>query len=224
MTVYGNNIKFRGEIPMDIKQKETIEAYDNSAKDFFEKIGSIKNYDPTYDYLVEKLKEHNNVLDLACGPCQIGKYIKEKINVNITGVDLSREMLKIAQNNIPDGIFLEGSIVTFKNNIFYDLVIIGFGIPYLNKEQLKKCIKNSVSLLKIKGCLYISFMDGNKEGFEKTSFGGNNKYYIYYHEKEMVRKILIENRIHIEKEYILDYKESDGRITKDVIYIGVKNK
>jgi hypothetical protein len=67
-------------------------------------------------------------------------------------------------------------------------------------------------------------MDGNREGFEKTSFGGNNKYYIYYHEKERIRKVLTENGIYIEKEYILDYKEPDGRITKDVIYIGLRNE
>jgi predicted TPR repeat methyltransferase len=212
------------EIIMDIKQTETIGAYNNSAKDFMKKMGAIKNYNTTYEYLLEKLKENNNVLDLACGPCQIGKYIREKINVNITGVDLSGEMLKIAKNNIPDGVFIEDSIITFKNTIFYDLVIIGFGIPYLNKEQVEKCIENSISLLKVKGYMYVSFMDGNKEGFEKTSFGGNNKYYIYYHEKERIREILTKNGITIEKEYILDYKEPDGRITKDIIYIGLKNE
>jgi ubiquinone/menaquinone biosynthesis C-methylase UbiE len=189
-----------------------------------EKMGSIKNYNTTYDYVLEKLKENDNVLDLACGPCQIGKYIKKKINVSITGVDLSKEMLKIAKTNIPDGVFIEDSIITFRNTIPYDLVIIGFGIPYLNKEQVEKCIKNSVSLLKVKGYVYVSFMDGNKEGFEKTSFGGNNTYYIYYHEKERIRNVLTENGVYIEKEYILDYKEPDGSITKDVIYIGYKNE
>jgi hypothetical protein len=47
---------------------------------------------------------------------------------------------------------------------------------------------------------------------------------IYYHQKEKIRNILTENGITIEKEYILDYKEPDGSITKDVIYIGVKDK
>ena len=66
-------------------------------------------------------------------------------------------------------------------------------------------------------------MDGNKEGFEKTSFGGNNNFYIYYHKKKIIKNILTENGIEIEKEYIFDYNEPDGRITKDVIYIGIKN-
>jgi hypothetical protein len=35
---------------------------------------------------------------------------------------------------------------------------------------------------------------------------------------------LKENGMKIEKEYVLDYKETDGRITKDIIYIGLKYK
>jgi len=207
---------------MDKKQRETIESYNNSAKEFMDNIGVLSNYNSTYDYLVEKLKENDNVLDLACGPAQISKYIKEKINVNITGVDLSIEMLQIAKKNIPSGIFIEDSIITFKSNNVYDLVIIGFGIPYLNGEQTIQTIKNGISLLRINGYFYLSFMDGNKEGFERTSFGRNNKFYIYYHKKEEIKRILEENRIKIEKEYVLDYKEPDGTITKDIVYIGIK--
>jgi len=209
---------------MDKKQQETIKAYNSSAKEFMENIGVLTNYDDTYNYLLKKLKENDHVLELACGPAQISKYIRGKINVNITGVDLSNEMLKIAENNVPDGIFIKDSMITFTTSAVYDLVIMGFGIPYLNKEQTIQSIKNGISLLKTNGYFYISFMDGNKEGFEKTSFGGNNKFYIYYHKKEVIRKILEENGIKIEKEYVLDYEELDGRITKDIIYIGIKYK
>ena len=207
---------------LEEKQIDTIKAYNNSAKEFMEKIGLIKNYNETYDYLVEKLSENNDILDLACGPAQISKYIREKINVNIFGVDLSREMLKLAKINIPDGIFYEDSIITFKTNIFFDVLIIGFGIPYLDNEQVKLCIKNSISLLKEKGYIYLSFMEGESQGFEKTSFGGNNNFYIFYHKKNEIEKILKENNIKIEKEFILDYNESNERITKDIILIGKK--
>jgi SAM-dependent methyltransferase len=207
---------------MDKNQKETIEAYNNSAKEFLEKIATLANYNDSYDYLVNILHENDNILDLACGPAQISKYIIQKIDVNVTGVDLSSEMLKIAKNNIPNGIFIEDSIITYRANIFYDLIIIGFGIPYLNNEQTVKCIENSVSLLKMNGHIYISFMDGNISGFEKTSFGGDNNFYIYYHKKEKIKDILEKNEIKIIKEYVMDYKEADGRITKDIILIGEK--
>jgi ubiquinone/menaquinone biosynthesis C-methylase UbiE len=184
---------------MDKKQTDTIKAYNNSAKYFMEKIGSIKNYDETYDYLAEKLRENDNVLDLACGPAQISKHIKEKLNVNIFGVDLSHEMLKLAQNNIPDGVFYEDSIITFKTNVLYDAIITGFGIPYLDIGQAEQCIQNSISLLKENGYIYLSFMEGDKQGYEKTSFGGNNLFYTYYHKNDTIRSVLEENEIEIEK-------------------------
>jgi len=209
---------------MENYQKDTIESYNNSANEFMDKMGLLDNYNETYDYLIKKLMENDHILDLACGPAQISKYIKNKINVNVTGVDLSIEMLKIAKNNIPEGNFFEDSIITFKSNIFYDLVIIGFGIPYLNNEQAIKCIENSIYLLKENGYIYISFMEGKKEGFEKTSFGGNNKFYIHYHNKENIKNVLYENGIEMEKEYTLEYKETDGKITNDIIIIGKKRK
>ena len=207
---------------MDSNQKNTINSYNNSANDFVKKIGSLSNYNSTYDFLVDLTKENDNILDLACGPAQISSYILNKINVNITGVDLSNEMLKIARKNIPNGIFIENSIITFNNDLKYELIIIGFGIPYLNIEQIKECIKNSISMLKINERIYISFMDGNKQGFEETSFGGNNKFYIYYHQKDKIINILENNGIKIIKIFELNYKEMDGRITKDIILIGEK--
>ncbi|MDR1149061.1 MAG: hypothetical protein LBK66_10560 [Spirochaetaceae bacterium] len=45
---------------MDIKQTETIEAYNNSAKDFMKKMGAIKNYK---EVTVEVLK--NYLVDAA---------------------------------------------------------------------------------------------------------------------------------------------------------------
>ncbi|MDR0306236.1 MAG: class I SAM-dependent methyltransferase [Chitinispirillales bacterium] len=203
-------------------QENTIKSYDISAKEFIEKIALLNNYNNTYDYLIKILKENDNILDLACGPAQISKYIKDRINVNITGVDLSNEMLKIANKNIPDGVFTNESIITYNSKINYNLIIIGFGIPYLNKEQTIKCIQNSITMLKNNGHIYISFMDGNKEGFEKTSFGKDNEFYIYYHKKEEIENILENNGIKIKKKYELKYNEMDGKITKDIILIGEK--
>jgi ubiquinone/menaquinone biosynthesis C-methylase UbiE len=207
---------------MDHNQIDTIKSYDNSANEFMQKIGKLNNYDDTYDFITSLLKENDNVLDLAYGPAQISEYIKNKIDVNITGVDLSKEMIEIAKENIPNGIFICDSIINFKNNMEYNLIIIGFGIPYLNIEQVKECIKNNLVMLKDNGYIYVSFMNGNKHGFEKTSFGGKNKFYIYYHEQNEIINILENNGIEIIKKYELDYNEIDGKITKDIVLIGIK--
>jgi ubiquinone/menaquinone biosynthesis C-methylase UbiE len=209
-------------VNLDQNQMDTIKSYNNTANNFNDKIGSLKNYHNTYEFIVKLLKDNDNILDLACGPAQISKYIKNRINVNITGVDLSEEMIIIANKNIPDGKFIKDSIITFRENMEFDLIIIGFGIPYLNENQIIECIKNCEIMLKKKSNIYISFMEGYREGYEKTSVGGENKFYVYYHKKEKIIGILKENGIKIIMEYELDYKEMDGRITKDVILIGEK--
>jgi len=90
----------------------------------------------------------------------------------------------------------------------------------MDKNQTIQCIKNSALMLIDNGYIYISFIDGDNEGFEKTSFGGENKFYIYYYKKENIKNIIEDNRIEIIHEYAIDYNEKDGRITKDIILIG----
>ncbi|QQO07747.1 class I SAM-dependent methyltransferase [Breznakiella homolactica] len=207
---------------MDETQKRTIASYDKTAGAFAGTIGAIGNYDETYDCLIEKIPDNGEVLELACGPAQISAYIAGKIPVRITGVDLSGEMLKIARTVLPEGDFVQASIVDYRTEKRFDTVILGFGLPYLKKEEVRQCIKNSAELLKGGGHIYISFMEGETEGFEKTSFGGDNEFYIRYHKKNDVTALLRENRLMLIRDFTLDYTEPDGSVTKDSILIARK--
>ncbi len=207
---------------MNKLQLNTIESYNKSASQFAETIAKLPNYNHTYDVLIEKLNDNDSVLDLACGPAQISKYIINRKNVNITGVDLSDKMLQIAQKEIPSGKFYKDSIIDFSADYKYHAVIIGFGIPYLDLVQTEQCIKNAAAHILDNHYLYISFMDGNGCRVEKTSFGGNNDFVIYYHPKNKIKHLLRKYGMKIIEEFELDYQEKDGSITKDIILIGEK--
>ncbi len=207
---------------MNELQLNTIESYNKVAYEFFETIAKLDNYNRTYDELITKLNENSSILDLACGPGQISKYISRKISVEITGVDLSDSMLKIAQQEMPVATFYKHSIVNFKSDKKFHAVLIGFGIPYLDKSQTEECIKNASNLLFENQFLYISFMSGEGSRVEKTSFGGDNKFILYFHNKEDIKNILEVNDLKIVNEYELDYQEKDGSISKDIIFIGQK--
>lgn len=214
---------------MTENQKLTIESYNNSAEGFSRKIAKINNYDEAYGFFADKISDGNNVLDLACGPAQISKFVLGKKKINVTGVDLSRGMLDVAKREIPDGTFIEHSIIDFKSENKFDGCILGFGIPYLSTEETELCIKNVSENLKDDGFFYISFMNNLKNEdaefvqLEKTSFGGDNLFEIHYHKKETVEKYLSSAGLKIIREFILDYEESDGSISKDVIFIAQKN-
>lgn len=204
------------------EQLKTIESYNRTAENFFSTIARLKNYNHTYDYIANRLNDGDTILDLACGPAQISRYLKDKKNLNVVGVDLSSGMLDIARKNIPDGEFIEKSIIDFNNGKSYDAAIIGFGIPFLNEEQVNDCIHNTSKLLKPGKYLYISFMNGSGSRIEKTSFGGTNDFLIYYYSKEYVAGTIQKNGMKIIQNFEIDYKENDGSITKDIIIIAQK--
>lgn len=207
---------------MNELQLNTIDSYNKSAYKFTETIGKLINYNHTYDALLEKIHNGEFILDLACGPGQICKYMNNKKTIKITGVDLSETMLEIAQKEIPSGKFYKHSIIDFKDNAKYHAVIIGFGIPYLDKSQTEQCIENALNCLLNDQYIYISFMHGDDCRLEKTSFGGNNDFIIYYHKTNDIKNILEKNNVKIIIEFELDYYEKDNSVSKDIVLIGQK--
>ncbi|GAK53436.1 hypothetical protein U14_04701 [Candidatus Moduliflexus flocculans] len=209
---------------MNELQQQTIESYNKSAGTFADSIAKLKNYHHTYDFLIGGLPEPCDILDLACGPAQISQYIRERIAAKIVGVDLSHGMLNIARKAIPDGEFVQHSIIDYYDERQYDAVIIGFGIPYLDTEQMERCLANACRLVKREKYLYVSFMQGNQSRIEKTSFGGSNEFLIFYHDKETVKNILTNNGMSVAQEFALDYHEPDGSVTTDVVYIAKRSE
>lgn len=207
---------------------ENINAYDKSAKAFDEKIGTLSNYDEAYDFLLTHLETNDEVLDLACGPGNIGRYLVNKIpSLSITGIDLAPAMLEVAKQNVPSGNFICSNITDFiiptsttdKSAKQYDVVINGFGLPYLSGEEVVKSFKQSAMHLKKGGIFYISFMEGDKVQKEHPSFNPEITLTVTYHPQKKIESILEDTGFSIIKKYNLDYKESDGSITTDVVLI-----
>jgi ubiquinone/menaquinone biosynthesis C-methylase UbiE len=201
----------------------TISSYNKSALDY-DTIAKLDNYNKTYDYYCKSINATGSILDLACGPANISSYIKNHLPaIQVTGVDLSQKMIEIAKQKIPSGNFFIDDIIHFKSDKPFDAIILGFAIPYLNKGEIEELFKNINQNLIHNGKLYLSFMAGCKEGFEVPSFNNTVELYIYYYEKTIIKSILDQNKFVIEKEWELDYHETDGSITKDIVIVAEKN-
>jgi predicted TPR repeat methyltransferase len=205
---------------MKIERTITIDAYDKSAREYEHTIAQLPNYDTTYEYFTGLLKNTDTILDLGCGTGVISRKIKCKMpGISVTGVDLSAEMIAIAKEHIPDAKFERADIVHYRSDLVHDAIIIGFAIPYLSFEDIEQLIENCSSTLKNKGVLYVSFMDGDKSGFEKPSFNQSVQLYIYYHKQQRINELLIKNGFTILNQWQIEYKEIDGTITTDIIMV-----
>jgi ubiquinone/menaquinone biosynthesis C-methylase UbiE len=201
----------------------TIKSYDQSAVAYENTIATITNYDESYGCFFGLLNKDDSVLDLACGPANISSKLKQALpDAFITGVDLSEKMVELAKRNVPDGNFITADIVSYKSENPNNAIIIGFALPYLTFEESQSLIENTRFNLYDNGKIYISFMDGEKEGYERPSFNQSVQLYIYYHKHARIRNLLQNNGFKILKEWIIDYLELDGSVTKDIVIIAEK--
>lgn len=202
--------------------KENIKnVYKKYAKEFDEKIASLEIYKESYDYLLYKIQDNSSVLDLACGPGNVSYYLKKRMpGLEITGVDISEEMIDIAKRRIQDGEFIVNDICNVKFKTKFDCVICAFAIPYLNLQETAHVIRTISQILNSNGHFYLSFMEGTKMGFEKQSFTDNEELFIYYHPEEAVLERLDQHFLSATKKFEIDYNEQDGTITNEIIYIG----
>ncbi len=202
---------------------DTIDAYNSSAQNYEESIGQLENYDTTYNYFIQALPSKGAVLDLACGTGVIARRIKKaRPHIELTGVDLSSGMLAIAKKAVPDGIFVEADISAWKPARAYNGIVIGFGLPYLNGEEAVALIARSSKWLVGGGSFYASFMQGTTEGWERASFSPDAPLYLYYHDEAAITNAMIQAGIIPEKVWHLQYIESDGSETMDVVVSGRK--
>lgn len=146
--------------------------FDEAADFYTEKYFDVSLYSKTLDLLISKLNVSAKICDLACGPANVSYYLKQSlIDLKVSGVDLSPRMIEIASKKIIDGNFYKGDIVNFQHSIpskqSFDLILCGFGLPYLSKEETSSMLLNIKNNLQKQGLLYLSFMKGEDQ-IEKT--------------------------------------------------------
>lgn len=121
-----------------------------SWKDYKRDISKIKKLILKY-----KKSDGKELLDVACGTGRHLKYLKNSFSC--IGVDSSKDMLKIAKNNVKGVIFKHRDMVNFKLNKKFDIIICLFSSIGYTKiySKLRKTIKNFSEHLKTGGVLII---------------------------------------------------------------------
>lgn len=200
-------------------QHATIAAFELTASQYASTIGALSNYDSSYAALLELLHENDAVLDLACGPGNAGKFLRDHKQLSITGYDMSEAMLELARRNVPDGHFEKRSMLDMDAKKSFHAIVNAFGLPFLDKAQRPLCFAACARALQNQGLMYLSFMEGEHEGFEKTSFSPEREIYFHYHRKAQVLEELRDLGFSLIQEWELDFDIGDKGSLKDVVLI-----
>lgn len=201
-----------------------VGVFDKLADSYQDKFMDVSLYHDSLDLFCQNiLKENATVLELACGPGNITKYVLEKRpDFKILGTDLAPNMIRLAKKNNPNAEF---KILDFRKikllNQKFDAVLCGFGLPYLSKKEVLEFITDSDQILHDGGILYLSTMEDDNQNsrFQKGSSG--DEVFINYHQADYLVEALENNGftiIHLERINYL-HNEQD---TTDLILIATK--
>lgn len=166
----------------------TINTFDKYADQYQEKYMKYEPYIETYRYLSSLLKADAELLDVACGPGNISKYLLgEKPQLKVHGIDLSPKTVNLARLNNPTGVFeIRDSRDILSLEKTYDAIVAGFCLPYLSKEEVTQFIINVRVILRSGGIFYISTMEGDYKNSGSQSDNNVNRVYIYYFQENFL--------------------------------------
>jgi ubiquinone/menaquinone biosynthesis C-methylase UbiE len=207
------------------KNQIAVSVFNKLASLYQDKFMDVSLYADSLDFFCDSIKKENaEVLELACGPGNITKYLlSRRPDFKIKGTDLAPNMIDLAKVNNPTAEF---DVMDCRNigsiGKKYDATMCGFCLPYMNKEETIKLIADASELLKPGGIFYLSTMEDEYErsGFKKGSTG--DEVFMHYYSADFLSAVLKENNFKIMHLSRKEYPEKDGAKTIDLIIIAFK--
>lgn len=179
---------------MSNKQK-IVTVFNGFAQQYQDKFMEFDLYHDTFDMLCSCMQTpHARVLDLACGSGNVSRYLqKNRPDWHFTGLDIADQMIERARANVPEGDFFVMDIRDMLQlNRQFDVVVAGFLLPYLCREELEDLLDNTLKVLKPGGVIYLSTMEDDyaKSGPKAPSTGDGPALNLYYYRGEEICAML----------------------------------
>lgn len=202
----------------------SVRTYNYCAEVYEELHMDITPFQEEVDYFCHNLTSYKSkIVDLGCGPGNYSKYLFSKGFKNITGYDLSEEMIKRAKKNVPEADFKLEDVRKLKllpascHGVFSS-----FCIPYISYHETEHLIDSVFKILKSSGVFYISCIEGTHCGFEQMSFSGEMAVFIYHYTEEFLTGAMEEKGFQILRVNRYHNFEPEGQLTSKLVIIAQK--
>ena len=141
----------------------------NDYASYYDLLYKTKNYGEEVDYVIDLLKQYNpnikTILDLGCGTGG-HVFLFEKKGLNTEGVDMSEQMIEIAEqkkrNTNSQCQFTVGDIRNVRLNKKFDAIVLLFHVMsyQVTNEDLHQTMATIVEHLNENGVIYFDYWYG----------------------------------------------------------------
>jgi ubiquinone/menaquinone biosynthesis C-methylase UbiE len=165
---------------MDIETIDTYNAmaieYDTETTDFWERfpVGILEKFSE---------KVSGPVLDVGCGPGRDGLLLKNR-GVDITGVDASEEMVRIATSRGLSAVVGDFMALPFPDDSFGG-VWAYTSLIHVPKSEVANAFAEIARVLKTGGILGLGMIEGDSEGYRESSGVSLPRWFSFYTKEEI---------------------------------------
>ena len=204
-------------------RQRTVKAYNKNVAAYAARFDNYEVYQRKItDFQKKYIPKGATILDLGCGPANNIKTLADLDDtLTFTGIDLSDEFIRLAKQRFPQFSFLHQDICDLHLTRTYQTALASFCIVHLDNNETENFLRTISELLDDNGYLYLSYMNGDSQGFESTSFSKDKIFFNYFRD-EYIINILSSSNIKVLEIGKEDYLEEDGAITTDTFIYAQK--
>jgi len=202
------------------KSKQASLVYDKIAESYANEFSKPSEHIDEFLVLIPK---SGRILDVGCGVGVDSGYMVSK-GFEIIGVDLSKEMLRLAKQRFPQIEFKLADIrkLDFPLNSFNG-ILASCSLIHIPKKDFPQTLKNFYRMLKKEGVIYIALQGGNSEEIIiDEPFKPDEKLFLNILSFDEIKNLLEGTGFSIVKKYEREPKSKEELNFKKVFIIAKK--
>ena len=168
--------------------RDTIDWYDKNAEQYNAALNAVIPTD-SINWFISYLPTSPKILEVGCAAGRESKVFLEN-GVNVTGIDLSKKLLKIAKRNNPSAKYIEGNFLDlpFENEEFDGIWSHASLVHLETLDEVERAFSEFKRVLKPGGFLYIYVKE--QTGKDETAIvtdklSKHNRFFRYYRPEKL---------------------------------------
>lgn len=170
---------------MNTPEEMTIACYDATVDEYIS-YNDSRHPMKAADLFLPHLHKNAYILDLGCGPGRDTKIFTNK-GFQVTGIDLSRNMIKAAKEKCVNATFhvMNMEKLEFTDETF-DGIWANSSLLHISKKNIPKVLGEVYRILKVGGIFYLSLKQGDGERIVSDQrYTETEKFFSYFRAEEM---------------------------------------
>lgn len=160
---------------------------DEINRDFYDGSGNFFSaipFDPILPELLLKYGKGHTILEIGSGPGGLAVFLRDR-GYELTCLEPAKKLAKVAAEKGLNVYPL--TIQEFQTDLQYDCLVAISSLIHVPKKELPAQIEKIANLLKSRGIFFVSFIEGDEEGFEDPTKLGKLRYFAKWSESDLHR-------------------------------------